>query len=251
MEKRKKLSVRIILLIAGLIFLPVYSYTQVIGIVDYAIFDESQAIIGDTTIITIHVKFKSSVTNNDTAVNGNLYYHYQTDSMIAAGGMGNIESIDDSPGWEIVPVGGKFDTIQFPCRPNQLRTGPVNVIIIWPALFNPLTPMDDSVMYILTNVSVGAEVGIIEEGLTYYGSTAYPNPAMGEQLVMIHSPKQEMIQSISILNSVGQILSNQQIMEGQGLNDYILPTNKLSPGVYIIQLGYTNRQVEIIKFIKN
>ncbi len=68
---------------------------------------------------------------------------------------------------------------------------------------------------------------------------------------MIHSPKQEMIQSISILNSVGQILSNKQIMGGQGLNDYILPTNKLSPGVYIIQLGYTNRQVEIIKFIKN
>lgn len=250
--RNMKLALQIICLLLGLTISPIVSNAQVKGIIDYAIIDEDNTVIGDTAIITVHLKFKSASTNADTPVFGNIFYRYQTDSMIALNGyMNQVETIENNnPGWEIVPIGGTFDTINFPCLPGQLRTGPVNVIIIWPSLFNPATPMTDSLEYAIPNVYVALS-GLGNEYVEELGSTVYPNPAPAMQLVFINSKYSQAISRISILNAMGQVLNGKEFMDGEDSKGYVLPTDELRPGIYHIHIFYKDKKSEVVKFIKN
>lgn len=111
--------------------------------------------------------------------------------------------------------------------------------------------MVDSGMYVLTNVSVGAQVGILEEGNQSFGSTVFPNPSSATQIVMINSKYNQPITQISIMNAMGQIVTKKVFDDGEDRGGYVIPTQELRPGVYHIQINYKDQKAEVVRFIKN
>ncbi len=250
MKSRANLSLQTLLLLIGLVAIPTFSNAQVKGIIDFAAIDEDNTVLGYSATCTTHVKFISSITNNDTMVNGNLIYWYQTDSMAAVDNNW-YEYIDDNPFPEFIPIGGQFDLFPFFCDSSQLRTGPVNVIIIWPSLISATTPMVDSGMYVIPNVYVGTTIGIEEEGLYNYGSTVFPNPAQSMQLVFINSKYSKEIGRVTVVNAMGQVMNSREFNEYESSQGYIVPTDDLRAGIYNIQIFYKDNKTEVVKFIKN
>jgi hypothetical protein len=249
-----RLAIKIFYLLAGFLLLPVCTYSQgpVKGIIDIANFDEDNAVLGYTTHITLHVKFKSCITNNDTSVTGNLVYWYRTDSMWNS--FQGPKMIDDNPAYEFVDGGGLVDTIPFYCDSAELRssdTGPANVIIIWPSIHSPSIELCDSGFYLFPSVDVASTSGIEEEGPQKFGSTVFPNPAGSMQIVLIHSKHSDEIEKVIVTNTMGNIISSKEFNEHESSHGYVVPTEDLRQGIYHIHIFYKDKKTEVVKFIKN
>jgi hypothetical protein len=63
----------------------------------------------------------------------------------------------------------------------------------------------------------------------------YPNPANNDLYVEIEA-KQKTTLSINILNLVGQVVENLDVVSVQGLNKLHLDTQKLKAGIYFVQM---------------
>ncbi len=254
MERKMKLSVKVLVILLGIAIFPQASHAQVKAIITYADFDEDNAVAGDTTNIQIFAKFVSAVTNADTTVNGNIFFRYKTNW-----------SIDWNPGW----IGSFDDTVvgtqslgiglqqfygKFYCETdtNILRTGPVNVIIIWPAFYGgPGNPLVDSADYFLSNVNIYPEIGFYEEPVSKFGSTVFPNPSSSMELVFLNSKYTQPIHQICIMNAVGQTLFIKEFDTDTQSNGYVLPTTDLRAGIYHIHIFYKDKKSEVVKFVKN
>lgn len=80
------------------------------------------------------------------------------------------------------------------------------------------------------------------------GFLVYPNP-FSTQLVIEHLQAPQNLRIISIYNSVGQLVSQQQF-NGEAPAQIITNLSKLSRGVYIVKLTYTDKFV-VQKVLKN
>ena len=252
MGGKMKTSIKYCCLISVLLFMQISGQAQVKGIISYANMDPDNAVLGDTTTITIVAKFISSITNTDTLIFGNVFFRYQTNWMWDYN-HDYTETMDDNPGAQTVNPGNQIYTcpIYVNPNPNYFRTGPVNVIIIWPAFYNPAIPLVDSAFYPLYNQDVSLPAGFEEQGSSKFGSTVFPNPAQSMQLVFINSKYSQQIEKISIINTMGQTISSKEFFNGEDSKGYVLPTEELRPGLYHIQLFYQDKKVEVVKFIKN
>jgi hypothetical protein len=243
-----------ICLFLGVLIFPRSGFTQSVKpVIDFILPDpDVDFVLGSTVDIYVHVKVKSCATNADTTIWGNIYYWYQTDSMDNA--TPEVYNwIDSDAAIEEIPSGGLLDTIPFYCDSSELRisaTNPVNVIIIWPAFFSPTAPVCDSSQ---TNIYVTPyyPIGLEEEPIQKFGSTAFPNPANAMQVVFINSKYSKDISSISIMNSLGQMMSIKEFSEGEDSKGYVLPTEILQAGIYHVHILYKDRKREVVKFIKN
>ena len=74
----------------------------------------------------------------------------------------------------------------------------------------------------------------------------YPNPA--SEKVFIECRKSSHEYSYTIVNTLGQIVKKKQKISN---NKHEISIANLNSGAYLIQLYQNNKQVEIIKFIKN
>lgn len=254
MKRKMKTSVKISCLILGLILIQQASYAQaqVKAIIAGAYFDQDNAVFGEYTNLDVYSKFISAETGADTTVFGNVFFRYQTNWMSLYNPDWTIVE-DNNPAWENVPLGLNLYPLQIFCdsNPNVFRTGPVNVIIIWPA-FIGTTPLVDSADFHLFNQDVEFQgTGIIEESPQKFGSTVFPNPAAGTQIVFINSKYTEQIIKVSIMNGLGQIISSKEFIDGENSNGYVLPTDELRSGIYHIQIFYKDKKTEVVKFIKN
>lgn len=233
---------------------PVKLYSQAVKpIIDFCLPDpDFDFEIGETIDIYVHVKVKSCATDADTSMYGNLFYWYQTDTMSTISST-LFDYIDSQPYIEFIDYGGKMDTIPFYCDSNQLRastTGPVNVIIIWPAFTSPSAPVCDSGQYVLP-VPVFPAIGLEGIPVEKFGSTAFPNPSNATELVYINSKYSKPVSEVQIYNAMGQLSYQTTFAEGFNPNGYVLPTTDLQSGVYFIHLIYSDKKSEVVKFIKN
>jgi hypothetical protein len=247
---KMKTSLQLIALLFGMIIIPLQANAQaeVKAIIDFADIDEDNAVIGFSTQCTTHVLFKTS-NDLDTTVYGNLYYWYKTDSMNAVNSNW-YEFIDENPTFETINAGGEFDFFPFPCVQGQMRTGPVNVIIIWPAMIGPSVNVTDSAFWMLSNVHVGDLSGLVDQNNSF-GSTVYPNPSSGYELIHISSKYTQLIDRISITNNLGQPVFNKYFVSSDQGSGYNLPTDFLSSGIYNIVINYIDNKTEVVRFIKN
>jgi hypothetical protein len=251
-DSKMRLSLKYIGMILGMMIIPIAANAQgVKGIISYAHFDQDNATFGDSTDLDIVAKFISASTGNDTSVFGNVFFRYQTNWMWDYNHDWH-QTIDDNPGPQLVPVGFDVYNCRFFCDSNEnvLRTGPVNVIIIWPAFYNPSIPLEDSAAYYLFSQDVEHYTGLIETPQNF-GTTVFPNPAQPLQLVFINSKYAKNISKISIMNNLGQIASFKEFADGEDSKGYVLPTEDLRPGIYHIHLVYSDNKSEVVKFIKN
>lgn len=225
--------------------------------INYAWFDEDNAIAGGTTTLVNHVKVRSCVTNMDTTVIGHLHYYYKTQKTIAEYGNNFAVHVDIVPGLidTIYPT-GILKNLDFLCDTNFIQprlsdTGPLNVIIIWPAFSSVTVSSCDSGMYILPNILIdNPGLTLDVNGNAQFGSTVYPNPAEETQLVVINSNYTEQMEKVSILNTLGQPITTKVFAEGEDSKGYILPTAELKPSVYYIQISYKDQKTEVVKFVK-
>ncbi len=80
------------------------------------------------------------------------------------------------------------------------------------------------------------------------GYLIYPNPFSGSLLIQHYRPPVD-LQNISIYNSIGQLVY-QQNTNGQANTQILINLVKLSSGVYIVKLNYTNKTV-VERIVKN
>ena len=252
-QTNMKLYLKIFVLLIALVSFShqLDAQADVKSIVNYVDFDEDNAVIGDSTNITIFCKFISAATNADTAVFGNVFFRYQTNWMWEVNHDWR-EIIDNNPAWTSYPAGINQFNCRFYCNPSPdvCRTGPVNVIIIWPALTSNTFHLVDSADYFLPNVDITTPMGIENQHIDY-GSNVFPNPIAPMQVVYISSKYSSDIASISIYNSLGQIMNSKEFGVGENASGYVLPTNDLQAGIYHLHIRYQDKKTEVVKFIKN
>jgi hypothetical protein len=254
-EKNMKLNFKIFLLSLMISSTGYHLHAQGIKpYIDFALVDPDNPLVAfDTVGIVVFVKVASCETNADTGgVQGNLKYQYQSDKMGFYSPYWMVE-VDNDTAIETIPISGKLDTLLFVVDTNEFRTtgsNPVNVIIIWPSLHNPATPMCDSGQTVLWHVP-GYYLGMEEENPQSFGSTVYPNPALATQLVYINTTYTQQISQVTITNSMGQVLSTKEFTDAETSLGYILPTQDLRAGIYHIHIYYRDKKNEVVRFIKN
>jgi len=241
------------LVIATLVFCflcckPIFAQQPVKISIDYVIWDEDNPVPADTTQIIIHTHVFCTDDNNvNIASAGNIRYWVQSDSMYNT--LVPPKMVDWSPANVGIPLIGKQDTVIIPLDSLILRTGPVNVIIIWPSLVNPTINLVDSGFAQFQLYTVG--LPWIEDPVQNFGSTVFPNPSLSTQMVFVNSKYSKEISKIIVINSLGQVMDTKQFAEGESGKGYIIPTEDLRPGIYHIHLVYSDNKSEVVKFIKN
>jgi hypothetical protein len=199
----------------------------------------------DTIFIRIHL---TDSANNWVFGDGDIRYWAQSDSMLDISA--SPKMINNSTMTEPIPVTGRFDTLYLPVDSLILRTGPVNVIIIWPSIVNATFALSDS-GFQFVNEYIYTDVGLPLEPFEEYGSIVFPNPAMAIQLVYVKNKYSLGMDYITITNSLGQVITTKSFAGGEMDNSYLLPTDGLKPGVYYIHIFYEDKKNEVVKFIKN
>ena len=199
----------------------------------------------DTIFPRIHLTDSAS---NWVLGYGNIRYWVQSDSMLDISAPPKL--IDPSPDIENIPATGRFDTLYLPVDSILLRTGPVNVIIIWPSIVSAQFLLSDSGFQFM-NEYIYTDVGLPLEPPGEYGSTIFPNPAMAIQLVYVNNKYSHGMEYVSITNSMGQVMSAKTFSSSEADKTYLLPTDDLRPGIYYVHVFYVDKKNEVIKFIKN
>jgi len=199
----------------------------------------------DTVVTYIHA---TDSANTPIAVTGNIAYWVRSDSMIQLGLPPVL--IDNNPSFENISASGFMDSLLIPLNNLVLRTGPGNVIIIWPVIYNPSYNLIDSGFTTIT-VYVSLSGSNIETEYSQFGSTVFPNPSQGIQMLYIQSKHTQPIQHVEIINMIGQPVFTKVYSENEAGSDYMLPLAPYQSGVYYLHIYYTDGKHETVKFIKN
>lgn len=209
------------------------SSSQRVFKIDLCIFDEDNApfTFYDTIPIMVHVKVENGG-GIDTSANGDLYYWFQTDSMVSAGMPPRLINTDLS--LEYLPPGGKFDTIPVDLRPEEWRTGPtspVNVWCVWAGMYIP--DIIDSIPCCgnFGSAILGNEV---HGNQTYFN--AYPNPT--NQMLFISTGQTNTISDIKIMTIEGKTVDRKVEMKSNAID-----VQYLNEGIYILEIKFTDGSI--------
>ncbi len=195
-------------------------------------------IIGSNTNFEVRVRVTNLLMQPDSIL-GDLFYYYLTDSMDSLGTPPRIFSQDSVN--EMV-VDGMLDTITIDIQPNEIRTTPVNLIILWPALVGvePVDSVCDSI-FVFGDGYIG--IPNLPEGNKH--NIIFPCPAL--QYVYIKPEELSLIKQINILTMEGKILNQYSIPE---FSSGFINLDHLANGNYLIELQYFNNHTFQTKIIK-
>jgi hypothetical protein len=193
-------------------------------------------LFGGTTDIEVQVRVMNGFVP-DTLF-GDIYYYYLTDTMDSLGIPPQIVDQD----FVMENVADPFlDTVHIPINTGEMKTGPLNLIVVWPAMMNPEVLDTDSVAFYL---QVEGYIGI-EPLPSFEENILYPLPAMHYLFIKPHDI--DLIEQIQIMNMQGQIINT---MHKQDFSNGWLNIDQLPPGAYMVILQYKNGTVANKKILK-
>lgn len=223
---------KIILVLISILFFNILSFTQLtISTVVTNANPTTLSISGDTVELMLTTELLFSGSPIDTVAQ--VVYRIRTDTMESLGTP--FRTVFGSSTF----VGGiLMDTVDFEYFPGEVRTGPINVIIIWPSLVEPSVGLDSIVeqVYFPFNVSIPLE----EDALNF---EVFPNPSNSIVLVSIHSSIGEVC-CAELYNASGVCIAKY----GNEINQISL--SEFDSGVYILRVIASNNRVYHRKIIK-
>ena len=198
-------------------------------------------IINDTTNFQVSVGVINGASLPDT-VTGDIFYWYLTDSMIMSSQP--ARKLEQDFVSELVPD-GFIDTIHIDIQPNEIRTTPVNLIILWPAMIDSSVSDTHSIsMYVLPVGFLHVQTGINPP----YSNTQnliFPCPTL--QYIYIRHEELSSINKIIIYSMDGQAIAtyeNDEFKNGMiNLENFVI-------GNYLVELIYYNNEIVKTKILK-
>jgi hypothetical protein len=188
-------------------------------------------LIGGSTDLEVRVRVTNLLSLPDT-VTGDIFYYYQTDSMQNAGAPPRI-FLQDSV-FETIPD-GMLDTVTIDIQPNELRTNPVNLIILWPALIGPETidSVSDSILVYVNGYASTPTLPAFDNP-----TVLFPCPAL--QYIYIRPEELSYIRHIQILTMDGKIIATYNPYE---FSHGMINLDALDAGYYMVTLTYDKKTV--------
>lgn len=195
-------------------------------------------VLNDTT--DFHATLNVDSLGFSSAVYGDLFYYYQTDSMIQAGVPPRVIGLDGYNEWV---YDGMIDVVPIDIRPDEIRTTPANLIILWPAMIT-----NDS---IIDTDSITIDL-ILDEVLEQLNQNLqnliYPNPI--EQLLYINPVELPLLSKIKVISQLDGTSTTYYCY--QFLNIGSIDMSNYAPGWYTIEikyllLGILNKYVTVYK----
>lgn len=196
-------------------------------------------IMNDTTDFFVQVSVNDASVLNQDSIYGDLFYYYLTDSMISASVNARIIN-DDSNDIYINPT--IADTVHIDIRPDEIKTTPVNLIILWPAMINPEVADTDS-----STIVVGFDGYLSLPSITGIGqkNLIFPCPAI--QYIYIRQEELSLIKQIRILSIEGKTINQYDKHE---FSSGFINIDYLATGPYFVELNYYNNNVVRTKILK-
>lgn len=203
----------------------------------------ADAVPGDYTY-TDSVQINTQVlitTNTDIPVDaiGNVRYYIQTDSMFLSSQPPRL--IDHSVSDVFVSAStGYADFFKLDLQPYEMRSGPINVVIVWPSFVSTSFPISDS-LFRLVNVALISTVSLDPVASTiYHQLKPFPNPTTG--LLQFPDEAKTNIQHLRISDVSGTVWKEQQ--------SAIINLQDLPNGIYWIHVFWNNGNTSFYPVIK-
>lgn len=199
-------------------------------------------VMNDTTDFYVELSVDDIGPLNVDSLLGNLYYLYWTDSMQSSLQPPRIIDLDLSVIW--VPS-FMADTVPIDIRPYEIRTEPANLIILWPAMINPLI-LDTNGISILIEHPDGIGTLNTEEFLKKNPNVVFPCPAL--QFINIRSEEINLIKLIKVISLEGKVMNEYLPAD---FSDGMISVNHLPVGTYFIEVNYLDNKLIRTKILKN
>lgn len=192
----------------------------------------------DTTNFQVTIEVNSLLPGPDT-VSGDIYYWYWTDEQFSnALPMRKLEQDFVN---EFI-YDGFTDLVHIDIRPTEIRTDPINLIILWPAMTNPLVSDTNS---LTTFQNLEGFLNNPDDFSRKQENIIFPCPAI--QFIYINPNDVGLIKEIEVISSSGQLIrvyQNQEFSSGNiNLGDY-------ASGNYIVRCNYFDGEVIQTKILK-
>lgn len=227
-----------LLLIAGILhFQKVIAQPRTLSI--SSIVQLEPIIINDTTDFKLVLGVHHSITLAPDSIFGDIFYYYQTDSMINASAPPRIINNEVNNEWI---SDQEIDTISIDIRPEEIRTDPVNLIVVWPAINNPNVSDSSGIAY-----QVFAEGYLGEPGLNMPPETNIIFPCPAIQFMYIKPSEMKQIRQIDITGTNGSIIASYVCQE---FNGGYINLEGLPPGTYVVTLYYFDKRVVQTRLLK-
>ncbi len=228
-------------ILAFLAFSQVKAQSTLIVYID-SIYQLEPIIMNDSTDFFVNVVVDDTSFVGADSIYGNLVYYYWTDSMINAATPPRVIDNDTSSYWL---VGSFGDIVSVDIRPDEIRTEPVNLIILWPAIFEswPIPITSDSI-----EIMVGFDgyLQLPDIPGAKKNNLLFPVPAM--QYIYIRPEEVDQIRQINILTLEGKQVSTFEYLE---FKSGFINVDSLSNGNYLVELNYKDGRTTRTRIIKN
>jgi hypothetical protein len=228
-----------LLLMAGTLHLQ-SAFTQPRTLSISSIVQLEPILINDTTDFRLVLGVHHSVTMVPDSIMGDLFYYYQTDSMINSSTPPRV--IDNSFGNQWI-VDQQVDTLSIDIRPEEIRTGPINLIVVWPAMHNPNVSDSSGIAYYTYSNGYMGEEGMMN--IPPKSNIIFPCPAF--QFMYIKTSEMPQIRQIDILGINGSIIATYTPQEFNGGYIYL---KDLPPGTYVVNIYYFDKRVVQTRLLK-
>jgi hypothetical protein len=199
-------------------------------------------IMFDTTDFAVHVVIDDTSFVNNDSISGDLFYYYLTDSMMNAGAPPRAINDDTN---SITINGAILDTVHVDIRPDEVRTTPVNLIILWPALHGPftneLTDTDSVAIY----VGFDGYAGLPPMPEQHKHHVIFPCPAI--QYLFIRQEELHLIRQIRILSMDGRVIAS---YESNEFSSGFINVDTLPAGNYFVEINYSDKEAVRTKIQK-
>lgn len=240
-KTRSKVAVCIIFLFAFFVKWQT-SHAQLVFLSTESITPLEPILMNDTIDFQVQVGVTNFISLLPDIAIGNIFYWYRTDSMINSGQPARL--VDFNLSVQLVSD-GFLDTVPIEMKPNELRMGgtnPVNLIILWPAMINPLV-VD----------TTGGVTNIVVDG--YLGDNPYPQqvgniifPCPALQYIYIKHEEIIEIKQLSVISMDGQLI---QTYENEEFKNGFINLENYATGNYVVRCTYYNGNVIQTQILKH
>lgn len=176
---------------------------------------------------------------NPDTVTGDIFYYYLTDLMLAT--LQPPRKFEEDFVVEMVPHGFQ-DTIPIDIQPTEIKTTPVNLIILWPAMHVP--EVEDTNSLSIFELLLGF-LDAPQEYPMQHGNIVFPCPA--SQFLFVKENELELIREIRIMSMSGAMVRSYPKEE---FSSGTIVLNELAAGQYLIEIHYEDQQVIRQKILK-
>jgi hypothetical protein len=210
------------------------SRAQKLLYIDFCTLDQDNAFLYDTIDLFVHVVVDDTSLTNDDTIFGDIYFWWQSDSMVDAGAPPRLINTNLSP--QIITVGGSFIAVKLDIRPEEYRfdANGDNSYCIWPAM--------QSIEISDTGGCGSMNCNPHSLGTTEFFPKStiilYPNPT--SQFLFIESALINSIKEITLMSLEGKIVclkTQEEIKAGR------IDLEFLQPGIYFVELKMPDNSI--------